>query len=74
MLGQGAQGTKRVSTKGDAAIRVTLRGQSHGTKIAIVAYIDFKNEAGSHWDGGLHYHSRAYGRVLPHKPDQVPVM
>lgn len=47
------EGTKRVSTEGDAAIRVTLQDQSLGTKQAIVAYIEFKNEIGSHGDGGL---------------------
>jgi hypothetical protein len=47
------EGTKRVSTEGDAAIRVALRDQSHGTKVAIVAYVEFKSEIGLHGDDGL---------------------
>ncbi|KAN0116497.1 hypothetical protein V8E52_005878 [Russula decolorans] len=41
------------SMEGNAAIRVMLHHQSQGTKVAIVAYIEFKNEIGLHGDGGL---------------------
>ena len=47
------EGSKRISTEGDAAIRVMLKDESRGTKEAIVAYIEFKNEIGQHGDGGL---------------------
>jgi hypothetical protein len=33
------EGIKRVSTEGDAAIRVTLTDRSHDTKVVIVAYV-----------------------------------
>jgi hypothetical protein len=45
--------TNKTCTEGDAAIRMTLQDQSHGTKVAVVAYIEFKNELGLRGEGGL---------------------